>query len=249
MARRKRRRRRPALYTPVAVLLVIFLSIFGISVFFKINQIAVSGNARYGADEIVAASGIVRGDNLMLLDRGAAAIRIRGAMPYVRDVRVAGKIPDRVIIEVTESIPVACVGVDGDRYIIDKTARILEKTNAAGAAGLLQVQGVVPLQPEVGRGLPVGEAGQSSLIALTEVLSAMEETELYKAAQSLDVSNISKITFIYDGRITVELGSPDNISDKLLSLLSVVAQQEAGAEGTVKFTADGKTRFIPKGSV
>ncbi|NLB30007.1 MAG: FtsQ-type POTRA domain-containing protein, partial [Clostridiales bacterium] len=112
-------RRGAAIYTPVAAFLVLFIIIFGVSVFFRVTGIEVTGSARYTADEIIAASGVELGDNLFLLNSDAAARKITAAMPYISDFRIDRKIPGTAVLAVTESAPFAAVQSGGDYWKVD----------------------------------------------------------------------------------------------------------------------------------
>ena len=58
-----------ALITLAAVAAVIF----GITVFFRVNNIVVRGNSVYDRAAVVAASGITEGDNLLTVNKSAVA--------------------------------------------------------------------------------------------------------------------------------------------------------------------------------
>jgi hypothetical protein len=73
----RRRRKRGGLYAPVAFLLMALAIIFGLSVFFRVSEVTVTGQVVYTADEIIAASGIELGGNLFFVDDSKAAISIR----------------------------------------------------------------------------------------------------------------------------------------------------------------------------
>ena len=70
--KRKKRRRRGAfsrLLRPLSLLLAAAAIVAALTMFFKVESIQVAGASRYQADEIIAASGVEPGDNLVLLDR------------------------------------------------------------------------------------------------------------------------------------------------------------------------------------
>ena len=74
MAGRKKqeKNRRPS--SGVAVRLIIMLAVvaaivFGVAIFFKVTTIEVQGNTLYSAEDVIAASGIEPGDNLLLVNK------------------------------------------------------------------------------------------------------------------------------------------------------------------------------------
>ena len=242
------RHRGAMIYTPVAALLVLFIVIFGVSVFFRVATIEVSGSSRYTSDEIIAASGIEAGDNLFLIDRDAAALRIKSAMPYIADIRIDPAIPDKAVIIVTESAAFAAIGTSGDYWKVDAAGRILERSDFLGTSGLIRVTGVTLAAPKEGAKLAVDSAFDTQLGFLLDVFSAIDKAGIGGDVSELDISNISAITFIYKGNITVKLGGGDNAEHKISKLLATItelAELEAGASGTIDVSKDDMRSFIP----
>ena len=61
--RRKNRGRFGPLFKLLCVVAVVVALTVGATVFFRVEQVTVSGNRRYTEEEIIAASGIELGDN------------------------------------------------------------------------------------------------------------------------------------------------------------------------------------------
>ena len=87
------------LATVAAVVLAVVL---GMSIFFKVETIKVSGCSKYSAWEVSEASGIEKGSNLMTLSRAQVSGSIMSRLPYVKTVRVGINLPDTVNIEIVE---------------------------------------------------------------------------------------------------------------------------------------------------
>ena len=77
------RRRRRGRFSFLCILLIAGAVVAALTVFFKVQSITVSGNARYTSEEVVAASGIEIEDNLFLLNKYSAAQAIFEKLPYV----------------------------------------------------------------------------------------------------------------------------------------------------------------------
>jgi len=254
MARNRRRRPRrrggsAAVYTIIAVLLIAFITIFGVSVFFKVADIEVTGAVKYHSGDIIKASGIEKGDNLMLFDRGAAAARICSAMPYITEVKIARRLPDRIVIEITESEPMAEISSGGAVLLVDQNARLLEINPAALPEHVIAVTGITPVSPVAGKKIEVSGGEKTALAFLTDVLGAIRSKGVSDGITRLDVSNISNITFDYLGRFDVLLGSAENVNyklDKLVGIVSALDSERAGQEGTLDLSQNGKSSFIPK---
>jgi hypothetical protein len=216
MNKRKQRRfsTSAVLYIPISVLLIIFLFIFGISVFLKIIDIEVTGASVYTAEEIRVASGIMFGDNLLFMDEKAMERSIRSDKPFVKDVKVTRVPPSTVHIKVTESTALATVDYQGQVLVIDSECRILRITDDT-PDGLIEIRGFTPNAPAEGSVLKaeIEPSGDNRLAHFKNVLAAIKNVGIAKDISYLDISNISKTNFEYVGRIKVILGSIGSVSE------------------------------------
>ena len=130
-ARRQAGRRVPV--SNVAGRLVIMLAlvaavVFGVAVFFKVSRVEVQGNSLYSAEQVVQASGIEAGDNLLTLNKATVAGNIITQLPYVEKVSVGRSMPDAVILEVQESTARFAVMSDTNViWLINSSGKALER--------------------------------------------------------------------------------------------------------------------------
>jgi cell division protein FtsQ len=241
----RRRRRGALIYTPSRRFDRIVV-IFGISVFFRISDIMVRGVTKYTTEQIVAASEIKAGDNLVFVDPGRTAEKIRTKLPFLNEVVVEKIVPNRVAIIVTESLPIAVVTVEGVRWILDQDARVLDKADEASADHKISVTGLTPKSATAGRPLEVDDGEQTKLLYLANVLTAIQSAGITGDVSSLDVSNIGSIKFSYAGRFTVILGSGEDVDYKLVKLRDVMERLERDDRGKIDLSQDNTARFIPE---
>jgi hypothetical protein len=76
----------------------------GVSIFFKVDTVVVTGVSKYSAATVVEASQIQPGDSLIFFGRAGAAGRIKRDLPYVDTVRFQLKLPGTVNIIVEEKV-------------------------------------------------------------------------------------------------------------------------------------------------
>ena len=130
-ARRQAGRRVPV--SNVAGRLVIMLAlvaavVFGVAVFFKVSRVEVQGNSLYSAEQVVQASGIEVGDNLLTLNKATVAGNIITQLPYVEKVSVGRSMPDAVVLEVQESTARFAVMSDTNViWLINSSGKALER--------------------------------------------------------------------------------------------------------------------------
>ena len=231
-------------YIPVAVLLALFVGVFGVSVFFKVTSIEVIGAVKYSAEQVIAVTGVHIGDNLVFIDRAEAAKRIRTELPYVRDVRIERAYPDTVRLILTESEPMACVMSNGVWWSMDFYGRLLGEEQMK-PQGLIEVRGITPEEPVAGEKIKVGDSATTRLAYMIEVLTAFEDTTLKESVSMLDVSNIGSITFGYAERFKVNLGNTDDLHYKLQQMQEVIKGLKPSEEGSIDLSTSGRRSFIP----
>lgn len=96
-AGKARQVRSSALGKLIIMLAVVAAIVFGVAIFFKVNTIEIQGNTVYSADQIIEASQIQQGDNLLTVNKALAVGNIKAALPYVEDVSIARSLPDGII--------------------------------------------------------------------------------------------------------------------------------------------------------
>ncbi len=239
----RRRRRHGSIYIPLAIILTVVLLIVGVIIFFKVAVIEVEGTDKYTATEVIEASGIKKGQNIFRLDKDSVEQKIYEQLPYIDEVTIVRKLPEKVLVEVSECYHLAAIRSGGDYLIINKHGKILEESNSADDSIL--VRGVKPVEPEVGKKLALGDTGAMQLNAMTDVLSAFVAADMADEIEWLDMSNIGNITFEYQDRFTVELGKSENAEMKMQLLLSVVENLQGTDKGRIDVSTENEVHFIP----
>lgn len=225
MERRSRRRKSTgaAVYIPIAALLVIFLMIYGTSAFLKIIEIEVDGSTRYSHAEIIAAAGIAKGENMLLVDTVDAQMRVRTVLPYISNVVITRTMPDTIRIEVRESTPLAAVAYRGAVAVVDSTGKVLRIAETVPPE-LIEIRGFRPEEVSVGSVLKVGADDENKLKYLTELLSAIDSSGIRGAVTYLDVTNILTNIVLEYNEYKVLLGGPEDVRGKLGELPERIAE-------------------------
>ncbi len=115
------------LYLAISVVLILAVILGGSIVFFKINTIEVEGNVHYTEEEIVSASGVNLGDNLLLTRDTTVVARLLTQLPYVSSVTLSHRLPDTLVITVAESDAQAAIyDGSGSWWLMDSSGKLLE---------------------------------------------------------------------------------------------------------------------------
>ena len=243
------------LVTVVAVVLALTV---GLSVFFKVQHIYVSGAKVYSESAITEVCGISKGDNLLTFSHARAAALIQANRPYVREVRFGIKLPDTVNIIIEEDEVVYAVKDDtGQWWLMNSSGRVVTQGTSSTVANKTQILGVnldnpVPNQHAVAMEsapavtdttdpsgetvaeiTPVTTTGAQRLDAALEILKALEANDIVGSAASVDVSRIDDIVLWYGTRYQVNLGDSTRLEYKIACMNSVIAQMSEYQSGVL----------------
>ena len=97
-----------------------------VSPLFQIRQIDIVGNGATNTEDILNQAQIIQGQNMLAFSASNVRTRIN-LLPHVKEVEVLREFPDRVIISITERIPVANIRVahSGTYLLIDDAGMVL----------------------------------------------------------------------------------------------------------------------------
>lgn len=147
-----------------SVAAVVLAVVMGMSIFFKVENVTVSGCNKYTPWEVAEASGIETGSNLMTLSRAQISGNIISKLPYTDTVRVGIILPDTVNIEITEMDAVFSVeDAQGGWWLMNDQGKIVEQTNGVTAKDYTQVLGVRLESPVIGQQAVAYEAGTATI--------------------------------------------------------------------------------------
>ncbi len=154
------------LYLVISVVLILAVILGGSIVFFKINSIEVEGNVHYTEEEIVNASGVNLGDNLLLTRDTTVVARLLTQLPYVSSVTLSHKLPDTLVITVAESDAQAAIyDGSGSWWLMDSSGTQLEQLDSGtdSAADEGTASGDLEPEPEAeAQDMDTSEGGTSS---------------------------------------------------------------------------------------
>ena len=246
MARKKHnsRRGRSRLGKVIQFLFVVALLVamtVGATVFFQVEQVEVSGNARYTQEEIVACTGIKPGDNLFRMNKFAIQDHVKEEMPYIEDILIRRRLPSTITVAVTEWDAVAQVlpnenwvapeVEEGETapvatevsWLISVGGKLLEQAPAEDAR--MKITGLTALDARDGIQISVPEEESGRLLSVVALMDELERREMLADVSVMRVGSTS-IVLEYLERYDVKLPLEGDFSYKLESLLAAVADQE-----------------------
>ena len=235
---------RSSLYAPLALILIAAAAIVFLSLFFRVSIIQVKNDTVYTDEEIMAASGIEKGVNMLFINNFSAISSIYATMPYVESVSLKRAMPNRIILEVTGSEAAACVSFGDDYWLINASGKLLEKIDARAARSFIRVEGMEPLQPVAGEIMTVSEENTGKDVFLYELLGQFRLRNIVKKIDWVDLSDLNDPRFSYDGRYTVILSSTTDLSRRLSLIESAIDQLAEGDAGTLELEMAGESSKV-----
>lgn len=230
--RMRRRKRMNSLYGLVVVLLVLTVGItVSYTFLFNISEIRVAGESEeYTAEQIVAASGIKEGDNLLRLNARASEQKILDSLLYVETAVVDRDFPSSLVITVSKCVPAFNVTYDKGTLLVSKRGKILAD-NGFITEGLPIIYGYDPNDPTPGKPLTSrNEYKEDAFNALIARINASEDGLI----SSVDMTDEYEINVNYSNGIIFKMGNWTDIDYKM-NLAEEVMNYE---------TVKGKTGYI-----
>lgn len=257
--------RKQFLLRMATVLAVVLALVFGLSIFFKVDKVMVShggenntvgnvtvtGSDRYTPWEVMEASGIRHGENLLGLNKAQISGNIISKLPYVSTVRISIELPDTVHIEITELARQQLYVIQDDQgawWLITKEGRIVRGCSSEYLSQYTQLTGVTITEAAEGAYATAFEdtteetdtvvtGAQKLSLALT-IAAALEENEISGPVSTVDVSRTTLLEFWYEDRYQVQMGDGTNLPYKVHAAAKAISQMEDYQSGVldVSFT-------------
>lgn len=219
------------LLTVAAVALAIAI---GLSIFFKVDTVSVSGLDKYNYNTVAEASGIQKGDSLLFFSRAEVSSKIRQALPYVNTVRIGITLPGTVNI-VIEEVAVAYAVQDAADgwWLISAAGMVVEQIDSLTADRYTVIEGIQLASPSVGKSAvaaetaqtgetPVTVTGADRLQAALSVLQALEKNEILGEFTTVDVSSPYDLQLWYGTGYQFKLGDSVDLNRKLAYVKSAL---------------------------
>lgn len=247
MARRrhtKRRRGRKSfvfLYKVLSVLVICAAIIAAMTLFFRVDNIVVSGQKRYTAEEIQEAAAVEIGSNMYLLNKYDVVRNITRKLPYIEDIRINRKLPDTLLIEVRESGRPFALVQEGSAWLISSGGKIVDQLPAQQAGDYGRITGCELLAPSVGTVLALSTEYASQQSSLLALLKALDEAGLTENVDGIHLDELSYLKMDYIGRFTVRIAYGADYEWELQKLTATLAKEQVQSNmtGTIDLRLKG----------
>lgn len=226
VASNKKRRIFKSLIIVIAFLIALASGVvLSLTTFFQIQKIDVECSVRYNRDDIIKQSGIKYGENLFLCNRSAAAESIKSKNPYIENIDVRIKIPDKINIVITDAVPSYYILFNNKYFALSKGNRILE-VNDNKTFNIPIIEGIKLDSLDIGEYVEIDDKNLKKV--LKEILVSLEKHNMDNII-GIDISSLFAINFNYQNRIKVNMGSADSIDYKIRTAKKIIFDELDGA--------------------
>ncbi|MCQ2479953.1 MAG: FtsQ-type POTRA domain-containing protein [Clostridia bacterium] len=243
------------LLTIVAAVLILLLLF---KVFFKIENITVTGKSPYEASQVINACGVSKGDSLLACKEEKITEGIKKNLPYITSVKVKKKLPSTLTIEATATEAFLAVDTTSGTAITDKNGKVLEFASADKFKGkIAKLEAGTSFDAEIGEKIfetATGKDAKKAQIEKAEMLKTIFEAckaSKIKGLTSINIKSSNNIYMMYQNRLKLNLGTISDIEYKLKAAREIIEKenQAAPSEKAEIFLADTKNIYVsPEGN-
>ncbi len=257
-----RRRNRRRMLGILGVLAVLALgAIISVNLLFKVTAFRVETFDRttpadtgiYTEDEIIAALGIEQGANLFGFSTTEKTIQLQTQFPYLDDVEVDVQLPGTVVIKVQPATEHFTCMYSGGWVVLSDSLRIL-RSDISQPEGLTVLSCTLPADfaPTPGQfmipvsynslldgeGATAETAQANATQVLMQILDELGTEGMVDGVTAIDITDLSNLTFTYQGRIEVLLGNSNRLDYKIRLASVAILDPDKGLSASDKGTLD-----------
>ena len=181
---------------------------------FEIKSITIGGNFKVSDADVLDASGLQAGQNIIAIDISEAAERIE-AHPWVKSVDISRTLPDKVTIDISEESALTLVSLDG-LYVVNAEGKIFKRYSPRDGLDLTVITGLDDSEID-----DPAYRLDSGVLELIEFLRGREGISL-KDISEVNVDSVLGYTlYTVNEGVRLEMGSGD-MEEKFTALERVV---------------------------
>lgn len=206
-----------------AVLAVLILIVLSLTVLFNITSIKVTQAGKtYTADQIIMASGLDVGDNMIRTNFDSAAYRIETSLPYILEAKITKKLSGEVKISVTDTSEAFIVDFGkGDLLVTDKNGKALKTLKEYPEdCKLMKILSASEVFSTIGSDFILSDPDENENYAA--IISKLEELGLLEKITEIDLRDQNSLKVVYENRLRLLIGSADNLDTKLRSAAETI---------------------------
>lgn len=216
--RKAKKRKFGIIFFLLLFIIVLFLFISLKTDFFKIDKVEISGNKKTPNEKILKVSGNIENENIFKLNLKTIRKNIE-AMPYVKEVEVKRKLPNRIIIKVEEREKKIKMAYVGSIIYIDEEGYILSIGDEKDNNNCPELIGPEIKKPELGENV---FTSHKSFENLKDLIKLSESINIYKEFDKIDIRKKDNIVVQLRTGTKIIFGDFSDLKYKLSFLNSII---------------------------
>lgn len=237
MATKKRKISAVRVFFTVLIITFLVIAILSVTVLFPIKSISVSGESQYSHEEIVNASGLVVGNNILVVSEKGVSKTLSKQLPYIKSANLKRTLSGNITVTVSPEEKGYCCEYKDSFVVISKSLKVLE-LKAKRDKNAARILGIDSFTFEAGEPFIINDETKNRCFITLADLADKYDIKL----TVIDLNNISDITVKIDNRLIVKFGTTVDIENKFAHLNEMLKSINDSAEGVI----DLKTWSIDK---
>ncbi len=199
--------------------------VLSMTVLFNISLIKVAKKGSYYTEkDIISASGLNVGDNMLRTDFDAAADRIEEMLPYVLEAQIKKTASGNVTITVKDDTASIIFKSENGYAVADSEGKVLEVlSKKPEKSSLIILTTAKKLNAVPGESIGFEDSGEADIY--DSLIKALKDADLYDKITAVDFSKHSNIKVEYQGRMRIKLGDINDIDAKLAAAAKTIEME------------------------
>jgi len=218
----------------VAVVVIACVCVLlSITVLFNVSSIKVANKSKkYSEKDIISASGLDIGDNMIRTNFDDAENRIETMLPYILTAEIKKSISGAVTITVKDNTPSMIFEVKNGYAIADADGKVLEILAEKPEETNLMVL-TTSQELSANPGQYIGFADEKEAKLYETICNSLKKVGLYKHITALDLSSPLNIKIVYQNRLRIKIGDTSDIDSKLTAAAKTIEEENASNPNTI----------------
>lgn len=206
------------------------LVFLGTSDLFNICQIEIVGNEQITQEQILELSEIKLGDNIFLCNQVKTKNNLN-SNPYVEEIKITRKLPDKIQIQITEKQKAYVIELDTGYAYIDNQGYVLEIFDTKIDKPVLQ--GYSTVNEEILPGSRLSEEDLERLGDVLKIVKSSSEIQIQDKITTINIENKNNyILALQELKKVIYIGDKSNLANKMLYIKAIIEREE-GKEGKI----------------
>ncbi len=188
--------------------LIIILCVCLFTPLFGISEISVTGNSYLKAEDIIATSGIEKGENVFRISGRKAAKKL-SVLAYVEGAKIKRKFPAKIVIEVDEAKQDIIIDTPKEFIVVTMNGRVLEKSKDVTKLTAPIVYGIGIKEAEPAK--KIKAENEEKFGQNISYLKCFYETDFWKDIDEFFTADTSNFMLTMKSGMKVTFGDVSNI--------------------------------------